>query len=46
MIISLCSELQNIPYSVKYKKLDEATEKVKAMTIRYLSIEENRSNSL
>ncbi len=46
MTISLRSELQNILYSLKYKKLDEATEKVKAMTAKYLSIAGSGNQSI
>lgn len=46
MTIALRSELQNILYSLKYKKLDEATNKVKEMTAKYLSIAGNGNQSI
>ena len=46
MTIALRSELQNILYSLKYSKLDEAIEKVKAMTAKYLSIAGNGNQSI
>lgn len=46
MTIALRSELQNILYSLKYSKLDEAIEKVKSMTSKYLSIAGNGNQSI
>lgn len=46
MTIALRSELQNILYSLKYKKLDDAIEKVKEMTSKYLSIAGNGNQSI
>lgn len=46
MTIALRSELQNILYSLKYKKLDEAIEKVKNMTAKYLTIAGNGNQSI
>lgn len=38
MVIALRAELQNILYNLKYEKLDIATEQVKNMTAKYLSM--------
>lgn len=38
MVIALRSELQNILYDLKYEKLDQAVEKVKIVTRKYLQI--------
>lgn len=38
MVVALRAELQNILYNLKYEKLDVATEQVKDMTAKYLSI--------
>ena len=38
MVISLRAELQNILYALKYEKLDDAIEQVKAMTSKYLAV--------
>lgn len=46
MTIALRSELQNILYSLKYKKLDDAIEKVKNMTAKYVSIAGNGNQSI
>lgn len=46
MTIALRSELQNILYSLKYKKLDEAIEKVRSITAKYVSIAGNGNQSI
>lgn len=46
MTIALRSELQNILYSLKYKKLDEAIEKVRNITAKYVSIAGNGNQSI
>lgn len=46
MTIALRSELQNILYSLKYNKLEEAVEKVKSMTAKYLAIAGNGNQSI
>ena len=38
MVIALRAELQNILYDLKYEKLDQAVEKVKIVTRKYLQI--------
>lgn len=38
MVIALRAELQNILYNLKYDKLDDAVEKVKTVTRKYLAI--------
>ena len=38
MVIALRAELQNILYDLKYEKLDQAVEKVKVVTRKYLQI--------
>lgn len=38
MVIALRAELQNILYELKYDKLDDAIEKLKTMTAKYLKI--------
>lgn len=38
MVIALRAELQNILYNLKYDKLDDAIEKVKTVTRKYLAI--------
>ena len=38
MVIALRSELQNILYNLKYQKLDQGIDNVKAMTAKYLQI--------
>ena len=38
MVIALRAELQNILYSLKYEKLEDAVEQVKSVTQKYLSI--------
>ncbi len=38
MVIALRAELQNILYDLKYEKLDQAVEKVKTVTRKYLQI--------
>lgn len=38
MVIALRAELQNILYDLKYQKLDQGIENVKAMTAKYLKI--------
>lgn len=38
MVLSLRAELQNILYALKYEKLDDAIEQIKAMTSKYLAI--------
>lgn len=38
MVLSLRAELQNILFALKFEKLDEAIDQVKAMTSKYLAI--------
>ena len=38
MVIALRSELQNVLYNLKYEKLDQAIDDVKAITSKYLAI--------
>lgn len=46
MVIALRAELQNILVSLKYDKLDNAIEKVKAVTQKYLSIAASGNQSI
>ena len=46
MVISLRAELQNILYNLKYEKLDEAIEKVKKISHRYLAIAAEGNQSI
>ncbi len=46
MVIALRAELQNILYSLKYEKLDEAIEQVQAVTAKYLRIAAEGNQSI
>lgn len=46
MVIALRSELQNILYELKYEKLDQAIEKVKTITMKYLQIATDGNKSI
>lgn len=46
MVISLRAELQNILYNLKYEKLDEAVEKVKAISHKYLAVAAEGNQSI
>lgn len=46
MVIALRAELQNILYSLRYEKLDEAITQVKNMTAKYLSIASEGNQSI
>ena len=46
MIIALRAELQNIMYELKYEKLDQAIEKVKTVTMKYLQIATDGNKSI
>lgn len=46
MVIALRAELQNILYSLKYEKLDDAVEKVKEVTAKYLAIVSEGNQSI
>lgn len=46
MVIALRAELQNILYSLKYEKLDDAVDKVKSVTKKYLSIVSEGNQSI
>lgn len=46
MVIALRAELQNILYSLKYEKLDDAVEKVKSVTAKYLAIVSEGNQSI
>ena len=46
MVIALRAELQNILYDLKYEKLDDAVEKVKTVTRKYLQIAGDGNKSI
>ena len=46
MVIALRAELQNILYDLKYEKLDQAVEKVKTVTRKYLQIAGDGNQSI
>lgn len=46
MVIALRAELQNILYSLKYGKIENATDNVKAVTGKYLSIASEGNQSI
>lgn len=46
MVIALRAELQNILYDLKYEKLDQAVEKVKIVTRKYLQIAGDGNKSI
>lgn len=46
MVIALKAELQNILYNLKYEKLDDATEKLKTVTQKYLVIASDGNQSI
>lgn len=46
MVIALRAELQNILYTLKYEKLDDAVEKVKEVSQKYLVIAGNGNQSI
>lgn len=46
MVIALRAELQNILYTLKYSKLDEAIAKVKELSIKYLNIAQDGNRNI
>lgn len=46
MVIALQSELQNVLYNLKYEKLDNAVERIKNITAKYLSIASSGNQSI
>lgn len=46
MVIALRAELQNILYTLKYSKLDEAIAKVKEISIKYLNIAQDGNRNI